>query len=122
MSAWISPRRTRRSTSLTATKPLNCFVRPRVSRMKSSTAWCGAAAMGAPPRLLLREVYRECSGKVELTVVGAPYALEGHPGQRFDERIELRRSSRGAVGRDREAVQVLVDDHVGEAGVAGEVR
>ncbi len=33
--AWIAPRRTFRLTSLTATKPLNSLVRPRVSRMIS---------------------------------------------------------------------------------------
>src|SRR5438270_12620846 len=33
MSAWIVPRRTRRSTFLTATKPRNSLVRPSVSRM-----------------------------------------------------------------------------------------
>src|SRR2546428_7913695 len=36
ISAWIEPRRTRRSTLRTAMKPLKAFVRPRVSRMKSS--------------------------------------------------------------------------------------
>src|SRR5215469_16589646 len=124
MSAWISPRRTRRSTSLTATKPLNCFVRPRVSRMKSSTAWCGAAAMGAPPVLRSgrQSIGTPWARSSELTVVGALHELEGYPGQRLDERIELRWSSRGAIGGDREPVQVLVDDHVGEAGVVGEVR
>src|SRR5437762_6421146 len=40
MSAWMRPRLTLRLTSLTATKPLNSFLRPRVSRMMSS-------AMGA---------------------------------------------------------------------------
>src|SRR5260221_1379441 len=35
ISAWMVPRPTRRSTSSTATKPLNSFVRPRVSRMVS---------------------------------------------------------------------------------------
>ena len=36
ISAWIVPRRTESETSLTATKPLNSFVRPRVSRMVSA--------------------------------------------------------------------------------------
>src|SRR5687768_6915826 len=36
MSAWMLPRRTLRCTSLTATKPLNSFVSPCVSRMMSS--------------------------------------------------------------------------------------
>src|SRR5690348_6880709 len=35
MSAWMLPRRTLRSTLLTATKPLNSLVSPRVSRMVS---------------------------------------------------------------------------------------
>src|SRR5574337_1885494 len=35
ISAWIVPRRIARSTLLTATKPLNSFVSPRVSRMMS---------------------------------------------------------------------------------------
>src|SRR5262245_64208784 len=35
MRAWIVPRRTRRSTSLTATKPRNSLVSPWVSRMTS---------------------------------------------------------------------------------------
>src|SRR3977135_4530019 len=36
ISAWMRPRLTLRLTSLTATKPLNSFLRPRVSRMMSS--------------------------------------------------------------------------------------
>src|SRR5205814_7200348 len=40
MSAWMRPRLTLRLTSPTATKPLNSFLRPRVSRMMAS-------AMGA---------------------------------------------------------------------------
>src|SRR5688572_15541725 len=36
MRAWMLPRRTLRCTSFTATKPLNSFVSPRVSRMMSS--------------------------------------------------------------------------------------
>src|SRR5215468_5974245 len=94
--------------SLTATKPLNCFVRPRVSRMKSSSALCGAAAIRSPPR--------------ELTVARALHLLEAHPGQRLDQRIELRWTPRGAVGRDREPIQVLIDDNVAEAGVVREVH
>src|ERR1700678_4049519 len=49
MSAWIWPRRIRRSTSLTARKPLNSLVRPRVSRMKSSGISYAAAAGAAEP-------------------------------------------------------------------------
>src|SRR2546425_769962 len=45
MSAWMRPRLTLRLTSLTATKPLNSFLRPRVSRMMSS-AMEGADASG----------------------------------------------------------------------------
>src|SRR6266478_5489982 len=37
ISAWIVPRRIFRSTPCTAVKPRNSFVRPRVSRMTSST-------------------------------------------------------------------------------------
>src|SRR5687767_354345 len=36
MSAWMVPRRTRRFTSRTATKPRNSFVSPCVSRMRSA--------------------------------------------------------------------------------------
>src|SRR3954468_3594834 len=36
ISAWMSPRRTFRSTLFTATKPLNSLVRPWVSRMVSA--------------------------------------------------------------------------------------
>src|ERR1700722_6410880 len=35
INAWMEPRRTRRFTPLTAVKPLNSFVRPRVSRIVS---------------------------------------------------------------------------------------
>ena len=45
ISAWMCPRRTRRSTLLTATKPLNSLVSPRVSMMQSSAAQEGAATM-----------------------------------------------------------------------------
>ena len=41
ISAWIVPRAHREVTSLTATKPLNSFVRPRVSRMMSSAMAVG---------------------------------------------------------------------------------
>ena len=46
ISAWIVPRVTARSTSLTATKPLNSFVSPRVSRMMSLAI--GIRGAGAP--------------------------------------------------------------------------
>src|SRR6202043_1542710 len=49
ISAWICPRRTWRSTLLTATKPLNSFVSWRVSMMKLSAVLCGAAAIAVSP-------------------------------------------------------------------------
>ena len=50
ISAWIVPRRTRRLTSLTATKPLNSLVSCRVSRIVSS-AMPRRRAHGAPSPL-----------------------------------------------------------------------
>src|SRR5262249_61380951 len=58
----------------------------------------------------------------ELTVARALHLLEAHSGQRLDHRIELRRTPGGAIGRDRQTIQVLIDDNVAEAGVVCEVR
>src|SRR5205085_1469908 len=44
MRAWMLPRRTFKETLLTATKPLNSFVNPRVSRIVSVTQPLPAAA------------------------------------------------------------------------------
>src|SRR5688572_21347910 len=58
MRAWMLPRRTFRATSLTATKPLNSLVSPRVSRMICSAKPPPRAAArdhtSVPSRLFLR--------------------------------------------------------------------
>src|SRR5437868_6685119 len=45
INAWIEPRRTFRSTPLTAVKPLNSFVRPRASRMVGEVSVTGSCPL-----------------------------------------------------------------------------
>src|SRR5215469_3192166 len=115
ISAWISPRRTRRSTSFTATKPLNSFVRPRVWRMKSSAGCCAVAKRSSPLCSAPQSIGSPRDRSSELTGVRALHGLEAHSGECLDERIEFGWPRRAAIGSDDQPIQVPIDDHVGEA-------
>src|SRR5688572_8850393 len=94
--AWMLPRRTFRCTSFTATKPLNSFVSPRVSRMISSAkSVLGRRALvdervHAVAAFLVREARRDdargkhvrlLQAEVHLLVEGA--LARRHGGRRF---------------------------------------
>src|SRR5438105_4887805 len=49
ISAWMVPRKTRRSTRLTATNPRNSLERPRVSRITSAASGTGATYLQGCP-------------------------------------------------------------------------
>src|SRR5918998_1923955 len=59
---WMVPRRTRRVTSLTATKPRNSFVSPSVSRMVSVTRNALPAQSLAPAAILRLDAARGVYG------------------------------------------------------------
>ena len=71
ISAWIVPRRTRRLTLSTATKPLNSLVRSGVSRMKSEALMVTLPA--SPPRRCVR---RRATSMRGVAMAGAAVAAE----------------------------------------------
>ena len=91
------------------------------------TAWPGplvhaSSATGRVPGAVAASARStDKPGSSELTAGRALHGLESYPGECLDERIELRRSPRRAVGRDGQPVQVLIDNHVSEAGVVREL-
>src|SRR6266581_5118445 len=87
ISAWMRPRLTLRLTSLTATKPLNSFLRPRVSRMMSS-------AMDAA---------RIQSGRSERERADASGECRHYNQAARAARRDERRSCRGAGGSGQQA-------------------
>src|SRR6185369_11259096 len=105
ISAWMAPRRTRRFTLSTATKPLNSLVRPRVSRMVSPVIES-----------------RECAPRGPSSRVAAPWKFVTHanprvPGGQGVARCIMRPGIRhGPAMNDRSLEPPLL--RADEAGVA----